>query len=219
MSAVKNRHDHHAPGTLIRHARFYDLFAPVVTLGRARRIREAILTRAALSFGERVLDVGCGTGTLAMEIRKKVGSEGVVHGIDASPEMVALAKEKAAARQLDIGYKVAAAQHLPFEDGSFDAILCTMVMHHLPRDQRADAIAEMFRVLVPGGRALIVDLSREGGLLARMNPIVLLHGQQSLETIREVEDLIRKRGFQEVATGALGFGSLGYVLGRKAAAT
>src|SRR5690606_3679172 len=129
-----------------------------------------------LAPGERVLDVGCGTGTLAIEIRKRVGSEGVVHGIDASPEMVTLAKEKARTRQLQIDFQVAAAQQLPFEDGAFDAVLCTMLMHHLPRDQRADAIAEMFRVLAPGGRVLIVDLSREGGLLARMNPIVLLHG-------------------------------------------
>lgn len=215
MSAVRSRHDHAAPGALIRRARFYDLFAPVVTLGRAGRIRQAILTRAALAPGERVLDVGCGTGTLAIEIRKRVGSEGVVHGIDASPEMVTLAKEKARTRQLQIDFQVAAAQQLPFEDGAFDAVLCTMLMHHLPRDQRADAIAEMFRVLAPGGRVLIVDLSREGGLLARMNPIVLLHGSRSLETIGEVASLVRTCGFGDVDTGPLGSSTLGYVLGRK----
>jgi ubiquinone/menaquinone biosynthesis C-methylase UbiE len=211
--------DRNAEGAIIRRGRLYDLFVTVLTLGRERWFREAILTRAGLSAGERVLDVGCGTGTLAMGIKKKVGREGVVRGVDASPEMVALAREKTSAEGLEVDYHVAPAQSLPFEDSTFDAVLCTMVMHHLPREQRANAVAEMFRVLDPGGRLLIVDLSREGGVLARINLIALLHGQRSLDTTREAEGLIRNRGFGDITAGKLGFRTLGYVFGRKPAAS
>lgn len=212
--------DHHGTvGALIRRAQLYDLLVTVLTFGREKRFREAILSLAGLSAGERVLDVGCGTGTLAMGIKRKVGSEGAVNGIDASTEMVALAREKTRAAGLEVDSQVAPAQELPFGDSSFDAVLCTMVMHHLPRDQRANAIAEMFRVLKPNGRLLIVDLSREGGVLARLNLIALLHGQRSLDTTRQAEDLIRRRGFGDVNVGALGVRNLGYVFGRKTAAS
>lgn len=218
MPELRKMAHRHPRGAVIRNARLYDALAGVATLGRDRRLREAILEIAGLSSGERVLDVGCGTGTLAIDVKRQVGREGVVQGIDASEEMIALARKKADSRGVGADFQVAAAQDVPFADATFDVVLCTMVMHHLPRDQREAAIAEMFRVLVPGGRVLIVDLSREGNRLARLNPIALVHGKESLDTTRQVEDLVRKQGFADVAMGALGVLNLGYVRGRKPAA-
>lgn len=108
--------------------------------------------------GEAVLDVGCGTGGLAMAARRRVGPTGSVAGIDPSPEMVLRASGKARRARLDIGFKVAAAQALPFEDAAFDVVLCTLVLHQLPHDGLQQCLSEMRRVLKPGGRLLLVDM-------------------------------------------------------------
>lgn len=204
-------------GTLIRKARLYDALVSVITFGRERRFREAILDLAGVRSGERVLDVGCGTGTLAMGVRRRVGEEGVVHGLDASAEMIALARTKAEADGVAVDFQVGRAQALPFEDSAFDAVLCTMVMHHLPRDQRASAVAETYRVLKPGGRLLVVDLAQDLGLLARLNPIALLHGKKALDTTLEAKALVDRGGFADVASGNVGVRNLGFVLGWKPA--
>jgi ubiquinone/menaquinone biosynthesis C-methylase UbiE len=202
-------------GALIRRARLYDAFVTVVTLGRERRHREAILALADLSPGDRVLDVGCGTGTTARMAKERVGGAGEVHGVDASPEMIALATAKSRREGSQVQLQVALAQHLPFDDSSFDVVLCTMVVHHLPKAVRPGAIAEIFRVLRPSGRLVVVDLAREGGLRAALNPIALLHGRRALDSAQQAKNLIESRGFAEVEAGSLGFRNLGFVIGRK----
>ena len=217
MPSLGTRTHRHPEGSLIRKARLYDALVGVITFGRERRFREAVLALAGLSAGERVLDVGCGTGTLAIGVKRRVGETGVVYGVDASAEMIALASKKAEARGAAVDFQAAAAQALPFEDSSFDAVLCTMVMHHLPRDQRPQAVAEMGRVLRPGGRLLVVDLAREGGMAARLNPIALLHGTRALDTTREAEALIDRGGFVDTTTGKVPIRNLAFVLARKPA--
>jgi SAM-dependent methyltransferase len=202
-------------GTLIRRARLYDAFVAVLTFGRERRFREAILDLVEPTPGDIVLDVGCGTGTLAALAKQRVGQDGQVEGIDASPEMVALANAKAASNGGDVQYQEAFAQALPFEDSTFDIVLCTMVLHHLPNGDRAEAIAETHRVLRPGGRLLVVDLAQTSGLLSALSPIALVHGRRGLDTADQAKRLIEDRGFEDVATGELGFRSMGYVLARK----
>lgn len=204
-------------GALIRNARLYDALVGVITFGRERRFREAILELAGLTTGERVVDVGCGTGTLAIGVKQRVGDAGMVHGIDASDQMVALARKKAETRGVAVDFQVASAQGLPFEDTTFDIVLCTMVMHHLRHDQRGQAVAEMYRVLRPGGRLLVVDLAAEGGLLARLNPIALLHRGRALNSAQEAEALIDEGGFTDITAGKIPVRNLGFVLARKPA--
>jgi demethylmenaquinone methyltransferase/2-methoxy-6-polyprenyl-1,4-benzoquinol methylase/phosphoethanolamine N-methyltransferase len=93
-----------------------------------------MLELAGLKAGESVLDVGCGTGTLAIAAKHRVGSSGRVYGIDASPEMIARARKKAAA---EITFEKALVENLPFQDTNFDVVLCTTVLDHLPdKDER-----------------------------------------------------------------------------------
>lgn len=112
---------HHA-GAVIRWARFYDVLVTVLSFGREARLRAAALDVAGVSGGERVLDVGCGTGTLALAARARVGPEGTVCGVDASAPMVARARAKAKRRGLDVAFELATAQALPFADGRFDLV-------------------------------------------------------------------------------------------------
>ncbi len=110
--------------------------------------------------GESVLDVGCGTGTLAIAAARRVGLSGSVVGIDASPQMVVRARWKAATAGLKPAFQVAVVERLPFADNRFDLVLSTMMLHHLPRATRQECAGEISRVLKTGGRVLGVDFDR-----------------------------------------------------------
>src|SRR5215831_15970797 len=82
-------------GKVLHGAVTYDVLVWLMTLGRERAFREKMLRLAHLEPGESVLDVGCGTGTLAIAAKRQVGTTGTVYGVDASPEMIARAEKKA----------------------------------------------------------------------------------------------------------------------------
>ncbi len=205
--------DHGSPGALIRWAFFYDLLVAALTFGREVAMREAILDIAQVDAGHYVLDVGCGTGTLAIAAKRRVGPTGIVHGVDAAAQMAARANTKSKRGGFAIAFEVAIAQSLPFPDRCFDIALCTLVLHHIPEGARKHAVAEMRRILKPGGRLLVVEMGASRGVWAVLNPIALLHGHSANRMLREVDSLLRDGGFERVTTGPLGFGVLGYVLG------
>jgi arsenite methyltransferase len=113
-----------------------------------RRATRALL---ALQPGEKVLDIGSGPGFLADEMAAEVGPEGAVHGVDPSESMLAIARRRESSAQYALGDAVS----LPFEDETFDAAIATQVYEYVP-DMPA-ALAEVRRVLRPGGRLLILD--------------------------------------------------------------
>src|SRR5215207_6520679 len=92
-------HTHESPaqteGRLIRWASLYDTFANIMTFGHIRLLRTMTVDQAQLRLGEKVLDVGCGTGGVTIPAKQRVGIIGQVAGIDPSPEMIAVAKKKA----------------------------------------------------------------------------------------------------------------------------
>lgn len=188
-------------------ARWYDLLAATLTLGRERALRERLVELARLVPGETVLDVGCGTGSLALAAKRAVGAAGAVTGVDASPEMIAIATRKAA--HADVAFRTAVAERLPFPDASFDAALATLMLHHLPGPTRRECVREARRVLKPGGRMLAVDFSapspRKGGLIARLHR----HGGVSVDAM---VTLLRDAGMRVQETGSVGVSDLRYVL-------
>ena len=150
-------------GHLIHAAAGYDLLAWLLLFGRERAFRERLVKLARITPGESVLDVGCGTGSLAIVAKQAVGASGVVHGIDASPEMIARAQKEARKRGVAITFTHGVVEALPFSEGEFDAVLNTLMLHHLPRDIRQACAHEMRRVLKAGGRVLTVDFGRSSG--------------------------------------------------------
>src|SRR5690348_17597469 len=97
MADTQQTHHHAgAVGQLIHKAAGYDFLVWLMALGREGAFREKILRHARLAPGESVLDIGCGTGTVAIVAKRQVGPRGVVSGIDPSPEMLARARKKAA---------------------------------------------------------------------------------------------------------------------------
>jgi demethylmenaquinone methyltransferase/2-methoxy-6-polyprenyl-1,4-benzoquinol methylase/phosphoethanolamine N-methyltransferase len=145
-------------GRVLHWARWYDLFGRVISFGRDKAIREKLIELAAPAPGEKVLDVGCGTGALALALKSRVGT-GEVHGIDASPEMIGVAKEKAAKAGSAIDFRVALIEAIPFPDATLDLVTSSLMLHHLPDDLKRTGLAEIRRVLKPGGRFLAVDFA------------------------------------------------------------
>ena len=162
-----------------------------------------------------MLDVGCGTGTLTLEAKRRCGAEGRVHGLDVSPQMIARARAKAVDAGLDVTLQVASADSLPLADESCDIVLCSLALHHLRRNRRKTAISEMERVLAPGGRLVIVELSPERGLLAVVNPVAFLH-RGSGDIAAEAEALLVDVGLRDVVAGDVGVRNLRFVRGIKA---
>jgi ubiquinone/menaquinone biosynthesis C-methylase UbiE len=144
-------------GRVIHWAAFYDALMNVVSLGREARFRRRVIEGAALQPGERVLDVGCGTGTAAVAAAKVVGERGRVHAIDPAGEMITRARKKAEKAGVDVELGVGVAESLPYPDNCMDVVMSTLAFHHLTRRLQGLAMAEIHRVLVPGGRLFIVD--------------------------------------------------------------
>jgi ubiquinone/menaquinone biosynthesis C-methylase UbiE len=194
----------------IRWAARYDLLLSIVTLGRERALRERMLDLAKVRAGESVLDVGCGTGTLAIAAKRRVGDVAAVHGIDASPEMIARARKKAGRAGVSVAFDVARAESLPFDDATFDVVLSTVMLHHLRRAAREQCLREIRRVLKPGGRVLVVDFGKRTsdhrGLMAHLHR----HGRVNLS---DLESLQRDAGIEVIASGSVGIGTLLFVLG------
>ncbi len=110
----------------------------------------------------RILDVGCGTGELAMRLKKhKKGAK--VFGLDMSADMINIAKAKAkSSGNSDIDFKIGDVGHMPFGDNSFDCITCAHSFHHYPLKKKA--VREMFRVLRNNGKVMIIDGYKDGFL-------------------------------------------------------
>lgn len=141
-------------------APFYDVGCALIGLGRS--FREETRRHAALKPGERVLDAGCGTGVLTRLAAEAVGLSGSAVGIDPAPRMIAAARRKAGRAASRAQFRLGVIEHLPFDDGHFDVVLSSLMLHHLPPELKRDGLREVYRVLKPGGRLLAVDLDRPG---------------------------------------------------------
>jgi len=148
----------------------YDLLVAGLDLalgGQLRAIRRRTLDLAQLQPGHTVLDVGCGTGTLALEAARRLGTSGQVTGIDPAPRQIARAQAKARRQRRPAGVPVrlhlGAIEQLAFADQSFDVVLSTWMMHHLPDDLKEAGLLEIARVLKAGGRLVVVDAEHGHG--------------------------------------------------------
>jgi ubiquinone/menaquinone biosynthesis C-methylase UbiE len=136
------------------------LYDPVIRFTtREGRFKELLVEQAAPAPGQRILDLGCGTGTLAIQVKQREpGAE--VAGLDADPEMLSQARSKAerAGVKLELteGYSTA----LPYESQSFDRVLSTLFFHHLDPEPKRQSAREIARVLRKGGELHVADWGR-----------------------------------------------------------
>jgi len=196
-------HEQHAEtapqttGRIIRWARWYDLVHGLLSFGRPSALYKRAIEIAAPRPGEKALDIGSGTGTMAIMIAQKVGPGGEVAGIDASPEMIEVARRKAKRQHSAARFELEAIEALSFSDGSFDLVTSSMMLHHLPADVQRKGLAQARRVLRPGGRLVIVDFSSESGSF--LGHLLSLFGHKHGEsTVGSLEAKLREAGFTQV---------------------
>ena len=123
-------------------------------IGDAVCRREVARVALAARRGERILDVGCGPGFFCAELLEEVGEDGSIIGLDASRQMLGLAARRCAGHE-NIAFREADATSLPVEDAGFDAALCVQVLEYV--SDYPKALAELHRVVRPGGRVLVWD--------------------------------------------------------------
>jgi ubiquinone/menaquinone biosynthesis C-methylase UbiE len=134
--------------------RVYD---PVIRLTtREGRFKELLVDQAAPEAGQRILDLGCGTGTLAIQVKRREPGASVV-GLDADPEMLSQARQKAERAGVEVTLTEGMSNELPFEDGSFDRVLSTLFFHHLDPKPKRETAREIARVLGKGGELHVAD--------------------------------------------------------------
>jgi ubiquinone/menaquinone biosynthesis C-methylase UbiE len=186
-------------GITIGNPRFYDLSATVLFFGRRRTSYRRLMEASGARPGDHVLEVGSGPGYFARMLAVAVGPEGRVVGIDAAPEMIEYATRKAR-RLSNCRFEPGTAESLSFTDGSFDVVVSSLVMHHLPDGARPRAAREMLRVLRPGGTLLLADYQPGHGAVTR------LHAQTPVAAamqrrVSPLEPLVSDAGFTIDQTG------------------
>lgn len=146
------------------------LYDPLVWLLGADAARQALLDDAGIASARRVLDIGCGTGTLAVSIARTHPRVEVV-GLDPDSRALARAARKAGRAVVSVRFDQGFSGALPYPDATFDRVLSSFMFHHLPADEKARTLVEVRRVLAPGGSFHMLDFAPpppgEGGLLTR----------------------------------------------------
>ncbi|MEW5853372.1 MAG: class I SAM-dependent methyltransferase [Myxococcota bacterium] len=183
--------------------RFYD---PLVSLlGYGRTFHDLVANQLSLKEGDAVLDIGAGTGTLAILLKQRVPSARVV-GLDIDPAILTIARDKASLAEAEVQWVEAPAQDLPFPSRSFDRGVSTLALHHLRTADKRACLNEAARVLRPEGVFLLADfgpLLIPGGHLVNR---VLAHNiveQVGDNFAGRLPALLLEAGFRDVNTVAV----------------
>jgi ubiquinone/menaquinone biosynthesis C-methylase UbiE len=189
---------------------FYD---PLVRLLGFDRLRMVLLEQATLRPGDRVLDVGCGTGTLAVLVKRLYPSVDVV-GLDPDARALERARRKAKRAGVSVTFDQGFADALGYPDATFDRVFSSMMFHHLREETKDAALLEARRVLKPGGRLEFLDFAGHEphghGILAHL---IHAHGMLHEHVDGRIQERMARAGFVEprkVREKGTLFGRLGF---------
>ncbi len=205
-------------GATLHKASQYDIHTSLMGLGVNGSNSRMVVELAKVKPGDKILDVGCGTGNLTLTAKKYAGPSGSVYGIDASPEMIEEARKKAKRSGLPATFEIGLIEKLPYPDATLDIVINRLVVHHLPDDLKRRGFAEIFRVLKPGGRLFLVDFNPPANpLLKHVVSALVGHRMMQASNVQNIPPLLTEAGFAEVASGPTRSPFLAFVSGRKPA--
>lgn len=169
------------------------------------KFKRRLVRQASIGRGHRVLDVGCGTATLTLLVKRE-HPDAEVTGIDGDPKILRIARAKAERAVSDVTFEQAMAYALPHLDDSFDRVLSSLVFHHLTREDKARTFREVHRVLRAGGELHFADFGKPQNalMLAASLPWRLFDGMNTTrDNVRgDLPALLRDAGFAEVCETA-----------------
>ncbi len=162
------------------------------------RLKTRLVDQAQIEPGHRVLDLGCGTGTLAILV-KQMSPQSEVVGLDGDPKILDIARGKAERARVGITFDLGMAFELPYADNSFDHVLSSFVFHHLTTENKARSFKEVYRILRPGGKLSVLDLGKPQGAYAVLISLILRRFEETLDNLQgRLPDMIRNVGFHQV---------------------
>lgn len=203
---MSHSHDYIPAAGHDRLLRFYD---PLTKLLGADRVRGHLLASADVNAGEDVLDLGCGTGALALALQRRVPGAHVT-GLDPDPKALALARQKSNAAGLTIEWITGYAGRAPFPAQSFDHVLSSLMIHHLEAEQKHEAFRDARRLLRPGGRFHLLDFGPPKNWAERALTAVFHHDHRVADNLAgRLPGWLAEAGFadaREVASYGTAFG-------------
>jgi len=191
------------------------LYDPFLWLLGADKAKWPLIEQAEIKSGFRVLDIGCGTGSMAVLI-KRTHPEAEVVGIDPDPAALSVCGRKARRAGFAIKFDRGFADHIPYADGSFDRVFSSFMFHHLSADEKSATLAEIRRVLKPGGSLHLLDFVRTHGThagTAEHGQLVHRHGAIAERIEGRMTSLMDEAGLvdaQEISRGKTFFGPIAY---------
>ena len=195
----------------------YDSYMRKMTFGREHLLREETVRLAQVVAGNSVLEVGCGTGTLALAAKRAAGATGTVCGIDIIPGMIEVSQHKAAQAKEDITFQLGSIDNIPFPEDQFDVAMSSFMIFHMSETAMRKGITEVHRVLKPQGRWLVLDLALPTQPLQRFIAQKLFGGMLQHD-IQELLPWMGAAGFVNIEMGkaqfrVMGLSVLGFVRG------
>jgi ubiquinone/menaquinone biosynthesis C-methylase UbiE len=186
-------------GMHVGHGRSYDVLHHLVLGSRRRRALTRLANFSGVRSGDRVLDVGCGTGTFTREMAEAAAPGGTALGVDASREAIAHARRLT--HHPNCTFSEGIAEALDATDGSYDVVVSSLMIHHLREPMRPQAIREMFRVLRPGGRVLIADFRPPTRRIGRHLIGLVTSPAMQNNPVHLLDLMVREAGFEQALDG------------------
>lgn len=150
-------------------AGIYDAVNSILSFGYESKMRAEAIACLNIQPDMRILDAGCGTGTMTLDIARLLREPGYIVGFDAAQKMIDVARRHLAGsgQEHTCRFQAALAETLPFENETFDLYFSSMFFHHLPMDLKVAAMKEAWRVLRPGGVLVTIVIDRPDNILAK----------------------------------------------------
>ena len=189
---------------------FLPLYDPIVSLMGFDSARRELISSANIEPGHHVLDIGCGTGTLVVQLKRRYGPAQVV-GLDPDPKALRRARLKAVRADVSVQLDQGFANELPYERASFDRVFSSFMFHHLNKQERENMLREVLRILKPGGSFHFVDFIVDDASHGFFDRLFRSHAQMKDNSDEQIRDLMSHGGFKnpvKVKEGHMLFGLL-----------
>ena len=189
---------------------FLPLYDPIVSLMGFDSARRELISSANIEPGHRVLDIGCGTGTLVVQLKRQYGPAQVV-GLDPDPKALRRARLKAVRADVSVQLDQGFANELPYKRASFDRVFSSFMFHHLNKQERENMLREVLRTLKPGGSFHFVDFIVDDASHGFFDRLFRSHAQMKDNSDEQIRDLMSHGGFKnpvKVKEGHMLFGLL-----------
>jgi len=194
---------------------FFDFIQKYIV--RDVRYKSLLIEQANIQPGQTVLDLGCGTGTLAI-MAKEAQPRADVTGLDADPKMLEMAVEKSAAQNIEVKFDVGFTDKLPYPDASFDRVMSSIMIHHLKTPEKEATAREVFRVLKSGGELHIIDFGKPvTGYGKLLGPFLHKFEEANDNIDGRLPEIFSMPGLKTKITGHFKtfFGDLAFLSGKK----